>query len=109
MFFRGVFLPRRGKRESMSIFEIGMLVCFGFSWPVNIRNAWKARTTANQSLLFLIVVDLGYACGITHKILYNPDLALAFYILNFSMVFVNICIYLRNMVLDRKREKEAKA
>ena len=92
----------------MSIFEIGMLVCFGFSWPVNIRNAWKARTTANQSLLFLIVVDLGYACGITHKILHNPDLALAFYILNFSMVLVNICIYLRNMVLDKKREKEAK-
>lgn len=92
----------------MSIFEIGMLVCFGFSWPVNIRNAWKARTTANQSLLFLIVVDLGYACGITHKILYNPDLALAFYLLNFAMVFANICIYLRNMVLDKKRAKGAK-
>ena len=89
----------------MSIFEIGMLVCFGFSWPVNIMKAWKARTTANQSLLFLIVVDLGYACGITHKILYSTDLALVFYILNFTMVFVNICIYLRNLVLDKKRAR----
>ena len=89
----------------MSIFEIGMLICFGFSWPVNISKAWKARTTANQSLLFLIVVDLGYACGITHKILYNKDLALVFYILNFTMVFVNICIFLRNKVLDRKRAR----
>lgn len=89
----------------MSIFEIGMLVCFGFSWPVNIAKAWKARTAANQSLLFLIVVDLGYVCGIIHKILYNPDLAMAFYCLNFAMVFVNICIYLRNLALDRKGAK----
>lgn len=92
----------------MSIFEIGMLICFGFSWPVNISKAWNARTTANQSLLFLIVVDLGYACGITHKILYNKDLALVFYILNFTMVFINICIFLRNKVLDKKRAKGEK-
>ena len=84
-----------------------MLICFGFSWPVNIRNAWKARTTANQSLLFLVVVEMGYACGIVHKILNCPDVALAFYILNFTMILLNICIYLRNMVLDRKRTKGA--
>lgn len=89
----------------MSIFEIGMLICFGFSWPVNIVKAWKARTTANQSLLFLLVVELGYVCGIIHKVLYNPDLALAFYCLNLTMVFVNICIFLRNRMLDARRAK----
>ena len=89
----------------MSIFEIGMLICFGFSWPVNIVKAWKARTTANQSLLFLLVVELGYVCGIIHKVLYNPDLALAFYCLNLMMVFVNICIFLRNRMLDTRRAK----
>ena len=90
----------------MSIFEIGMLICFGFSWPVNIAKAWKARTTANQSLIFLIVVDLGYASGIIHKILYNPDVALVFYCLNFTMVLINICIYLRNLALDKARKGE---
>ena len=88
----------------MGIYEFMMLCCFGFSWPVNIAKAWKARTTLNQSLIFLIVVDLGYACGIIHKILYNPDVALVFYCLNFTMVFINICIYLRNLALDKARE-----
>lgn len=88
----------------MSIFEIGMLLCFGASWPVNIAKAWKAKSTLNQSLIFLIVVELGYACGIIHKILYSRDAALVFYCLNFVMVFINICIFLRNRALDKRRE-----
>lgn len=89
----------------MSIFEIGMLLCFGASWPVNISKAWKARSTLNQSFVFLLVVELGYACGIVHKILYSRDVALVFYCLNFAMVFANICIYLRNRMLDKRREE----
>ena len=86
----------------MSIFEIGMLLCFGVSWPVNIAKTWKAGTAANQSLIFLLAIELGYVCGIIHKILYNPDVVLVFYCLNFAMVLINICIYLRNLVLDRR-------
>ena len=28
-----------------SFMEMLMVVCFGISWPINIRKAWKARST----------------------------------------------------------------
>ncbi len=87
----------------MSIFEVGMLVCFGFAWPVNILKAWRSRTAVGQSLLFLAVLDIGYIFGIIHKLLYSRDIVLILYIINFTMVFINICLYFRNRRLDRER------
>ena len=34
-------------------FEIGMILAFGISWPINLIKAWRARTTRGTSLLFL--------------------------------------------------------
>ena len=53
----------------MSIFEIGMLACFGAAWPMNIYKSFKSRTAAGRSILFQWAILLGYICGITHKIL----------------------------------------
>jgi len=87
----------------MSIFEIGMLVCFGISWPINLVKAWRSRTAAGQSLWFLLVINIGYISGIIHKILYNPDLVMALYIINFLMVTASICMWFRNKKIDRER------
>ena len=86
----------------MSVFEIIMLVCFGFSWPFSIVKSYRSRTTKGKSLLFLLMVFIGYIGGITHKILYNPDNVLYLYILNETMVFTDIMLYLRNRTLIKK-------
>ena len=53
----------------MSIFEAGMLISFGAAWPLNIYKSIKTRSAVGKSVLFLIVVFIGYVCGIIHKII----------------------------------------
>lgn len=80
----------------MSPFEALMLICFGFAWPVSIWKSWTARRNEGKSLLFLCVVLLGYASGITHKILFNFDAVIGLYILNALMISTDILLYFRN-------------
>ena len=87
----------------MSIFEIGMLACFGFAWPSNIYKSLKCRTAAGKSLTFQWAILIGYVCGITHKIMYSNDVVLYLYILNFIMVSIDTILYFRNKKLDKER------
>ena len=48
-------------------FEIGMILAFGISWPINLIKAWRARTTRGTSLLFLFLIFLVIR-GIYHLI-----------------------------------------
>ena len=80
----------------MSIFEIGMLLCFGAAWPFSIYKSWKSRQTAGKSLLFLFVVFFGYISGICHKMFYAYDRVIFLYCLNALMVGTDIVLYLRN-------------
>ena len=76
----------------MSFFELGMLLCFGASWPFSVYKTWKAKTNKGKSLIFLWLVFIGYGCGITHKLLYNRDLVIAIYVLNATLVAVDIAL-----------------
>jgi hypothetical protein len=87
----------------MSVFEAGMLVCFGLSWPVNIYKSIKSRTAAGRSVVFLYLIWVGYLSGIINKLLYNFDLIVWLYVLNLVMVSVDMVLYYRNRGLDRKR------
>ena len=91
----------------MSIFEIGMLVGFGFAWPSNIYKSLKSRTAAGRSAIFLFAILFGYICGIINKILYSNDIVLYLYILNFIMVSIDTVLFFRTRKLDREREKAA--
>ncbi len=91
----------------MSIFEIIMLICFGAAWPSSIYKSYVSRTSKGKSLFFLIIVFIGYASGIVHKILYNPDWVIFLYLLNECMVVTDAVLYLRNASLDRQRERIA--
>lgn len=86
------------------LLEIAMMVCFGFSWPSNIRTTLKNRSTKGKSLAFLLMVDAGYLCGILGKILSGNVVwyILAMYILNFSMVATDIFLYLHFKSLEKK-------
>jgi hypothetical protein len=83
-----------------NIFEIIMLVCFGAAWPASIYRSYVSRTTAGKSLLFLLIVEVGYVAGIFNKVLNSRDLVIYLYILNGIMVFADIMLYWRNRRIE---------
>ena len=89
--------------EFYELMEIGMIVAFGCSWPMNVIKSYKARTAKGKSLPFLILVLFGYICGITGKLI-APTFkwyVLFFYVLNFIMVSADLLMYIRNCHLDK--------
>ena len=84
----------------MSIFEIGMLLCFGFAWPFSIYRSYTSRQNSGKSLPFLLILLLGYISGILHKIFYNFDPVIYLYILNSIMVSIDILLFYRNKRLN---------
>ena len=80
----------------MSIFEIVMLICFGAAWPLSIYKAYISQTTEGKSVLFLIVILIGYVAGILNKIFTRYDQVVYLYLLNFIMVLTDLLIYYRN-------------
>lgn len=85
----------------MSIFEVGMLLCFGAAWPVSIIKALKTKSTKGKSIVFLFIVIIGYIMGIMHKLLYSMDIVILFYLVNLIMVSADAVLYFVN----RRREK----
>ena len=80
----------------MSVFEIIMLLCFGAAWPFSIHKSIVSKSVKGKSLIFLLIVGVGYLAGVLHKILYHPDIVIVFYIINLTMVIVDTLLYLRN-------------
>lgn len=88
------------------ILETIMLVCFGFSWPLNVIKAYKARTAKGTSLPFIILIITGYVAGISAKLINGQiNYVLIAYFLNLAIVSVNILVYFRNKQLDKKRQQ----
>jgi hypothetical protein len=79
----------------MSLFEAGMLICFGSSWPFAVAKTYKTKNVKGQSRLFLFLVLIGYAFGIIHKIFFNLDIVLALYIVNALLVLTDIVLHYR--------------
>ena len=98
----------------VEILEVIMLVCFGFSWPINAIKAYKARTAKGKSLWFLLLIITGYIAGITSKLINETYMAsfdtkwyvLFLYILNMTMVCIDLGIYFRNRKLDKEAEEK---
>ena len=90
--------------EYAHIFECLMLLCFGFSWPLNVIKAYKAGTAKGTSLAFIILIITGYVAGIAAKVINQQfNYVLAVYFLNLAIVFGNVLVYIRNKTLDRKK------
>jgi len=84
----------------MSVFEIVMLICFGSSWPFSIYRVWRTKCATGKSIVFLVLIVIGYLAGITHKLTHPGafDYVIFLYVLNAVMVGVDLllCIkYLR--------------
>lgn len=87
---------------STGIFEILMLLCFSAAWPFSIARSFKSRSTRGKSLVFLVVILVGYAAGIIHKANCNRDPVISLYIFNGSLVLTDIILYFRNRVIERR-------
>lgn len=87
------------------LFEAAMLICFGFSWPINVVKAYKARTAKGTSLAFIFLIITGYLAGITAKFLNGQlNYVLVVYFLNLAIVMTNVFVYFRNVRLDNKKQ-----
>ena len=102
-----IFLAQQKTKERFymgSIFETVMLLCFGFSWPMNLIKAYNAKTAKGTSLPFILLIIVGYVAGITAKIVTGQtNYVLAAYVLNLAIVLLNLVIYFRNSTLDKKK------
>ena len=93
--------------EMYELMEVCMILAFGCSWPVNVIKSYKTRTTKGKSLAFLLLIFCGYLCGITGKLM-APSCkwyVLFFYILNCTMVGVDLLLYARNYRLDQQNKQ----
>ena len=90
----------------VQVFEMMMLVCFGLSWPFNIAKSLRSRTAKGKSVLFEIMIIIGYLFGVAGKLIDgNITYVLAFYALDILLVSTDLILTFRNRKLDREREK----
>ena len=87
-----------------SIFEAIMLLCFGAAWPFSIYRSYTSRSNKGKSLLFLLVVFVGYMSGVLHKIVYQMDIVIILYSLNLILVGTDILLYLRNTRITKREQ-----
>ena len=78
----------------MGFYEALMLIAFGVSWPMAIVKTYRAKNPAGKSLVFSVLVILGYLAGIMHKLTVNLDWVIWLYILNAVMVAIDLALVL---------------
>ena len=79
---------------NFSIWEVIMLICFGFSWPFAILKTVRVKNPAGKSYLFLSLIIIGYAAGCLHKLFYKMDWVFWLYVVNALMVATDMCLCL---------------
>lgn len=89
----------------MSVFELIMLICFGAAWPFSIYKSYKSKSVNGKSPYFLVVIIIGYICGILNKIVYNYDFVVYLYFLNLIMVSIDLILYLINIKFQNNQNQ----
>ena len=79
--------------NDISVWEILMLLCFAFSWPISIIKSLKTKMVLGKSPLFMIIIMLGYVFGIVNKLLHNYDAVTYLYAFNFLIVSFDLFLY----------------
>ena len=93
------------------VLEVTMLILFGISWPFNLLKSIKTKSTKGKSLLFLVLVDLGYIAGITSKFFSTTFVwatdwwVFMVYVINFCFVSTDLIMYF----INKSREKEMRS
>ena len=90
----------------ISIWEIIMVVCFGFSWPFSILKTIRVKNPTGKSYLFMTLIIIGYLAGCVHKIIYDLDAAIWLYVLNTVLVGTDmaLCLYYQHQLNKNKQQ-----
>ena len=90
------------------VLEALMIILFGISWPFNLAKSIRSKTTKGKSLLFLVLIDVGYLAGITSKILsetfvWSTDWWIfMIYCINFALVSADLVVYFINKTREKR-------
>ncbi len=90
------------------ILEAAMLIFFGISWPVNLAKSIRTGSTKSKSLLFLILIDLGYIAGNTPKLVSTTFVwatdwwVFLIYAVNFTFVTSDLAMWFVNRAKEKK-------
>ena len=79
----------------MSIFEAGMMACFGISWPIAAYKTFKAKCVGGKSFSFSCLILTGYIFGLIHKLFFYRDWVIWLYLFNMFFLIVDMCLYLK--------------
>lgn len=85
----------------VQFFEAMMLICFGASWPIAIRKTYTAKRVDGKSRGFLMIIFVGYICGIVAKFIKSAttgeavDWVTALYALNAVLVATDLMLVLK--------------
>lgn len=91
-----------------NLLEAIMLICFGFSWPMNLIKNVKAKSAKNMSLPFIVLIITGYIAGIAAKIIAGAfNYVLVVYFINLIIVSANLVVYFINVKYDKLAEEKA--
>ncbi len=92
----------------VTLLESVMLICFGISWPVSVYKSWTSKSTRGKSLVFMLAIIVGYAAGITGKIIGGQlTYVLVLYVINVAFVSVDLALYFANKRRERGQTKTA--
>lgn len=76
------------------LLELLMLLAFGCSWPFAIWRTCKAKRVDGKSPHFMIIVILGYLCGISAHLVEGTKLWLsAVYLVDICLVATDLSLY----------------
>ncbi len=95
----------------IEILEAVMIISFGASWPMNVIKSIRMKSTKGKSLLFLLLIEIGYIAGVTGKILgatsgEKPlNWVFIFYCLNLFMVSLDLVLYFINLSREKKNKE----
>lgn len=98
------------------LMEAVTILCFGLSWPISIRKSFISKTAKGKSLFFEVFLLIGYAFGISRKIIQLTVLGCSggifflgffFYVLNFIEISIDVGLYFRNCKYDKMVQNAA--
>ena len=90
--------------KTLSWYEVGMLLCFGASWPFSILKVLRTGRTEGKSFIFLALVMLGYLFGIIHKLFFHLDVVIILYAALFCVVGLDYILTVRARLRQQRAD-----
>lgn len=83
------------------LLELGMLICFGIAWPVDIARTLRTKQVSGKSVAFMAIIVVGYLGGVGAKLARAwgagdlPELITVMYAFNAVLVGLDIALVYR--------------